>query len=493
MPFTKIVRCHALVGEARRIGRDRPADAWTHAEDSLRGAAERRADAWVRTEAGRTVEPAVATIKGLHAEARFLGHQLASLHERRYVGPHGESYTTAEAHGRHADWAARVEDEERAGSRAHRRIPPRAKKLLLGLLALDVIVLTFLMAKFLNVDLRRALLSADSVLRAVTALLFGILGTVGVALTMKLFGRRHRAYRAAHGGWDLAGGGSSRGGVKTLVSELLLCGLLALALGAAMAWRLVLDGPSDQRLLTGVMAALFALVIGAVAYLSYQSEFADGSTTTEAIDVLAPQLHGTHRTEEALRAKREILLRQAARLTARLARDCARLRPRRNAGSSRAPRTGPSGTPVPSTSTAATAVLCPAPACPSATWTWHWPRHGRGRTPKRSLPSPSAAKDRTSRATRAWRWWHEPVGRARSTARRAWAVGEIIAAVTGAGQAPPPPGMPAYLQQQYAEHSGTRTERLGRDTGRLTATDRRPTTGLTLDRDSARRLRGGKK
>ncbi|CBG67719.1 MULTISPECIES: hypothetical protein [Streptomyces] len=84
-------------------------------------------------------------------------------------------------------------------------------------------------------------------------------------------------------------------------------------------------------------------------------------------------------------------------------------------------------------------------------------------------------------------------GRARSTARRAWAVGEIIAAVTGAGQAPPPPGMPAYLQQQYAEHSGTRTERLGRDTGRLTATDRRPTTGLTLDRDSARRLRGGKK
>ncbi|KFG08530.1 hypothetical protein IQ61_13165 [Streptomyces scabiei] len=110
------------------------------------------------------------------------------------------------------------------------------------------------------------------------------------------------------------------------MSELLLCGLLALALGAAMAWRLVLDGPSDQRLLTGVMAALFALVIGAVAYLSYQSEFADGSTTTEAIDVLAPQLHGTHRTEEALRAKREILLRQAARLTARLARDCARLR-----------------------------------------------------------------------------------------------------------------------------------------------------------------------
>ncbi|MFE7762538.1 hypothetical protein [Streptomyces sp. NPDC057438] len=326
MPFTKIVRCHALVGEARRIGRDRPADAWTHSEDSLRGVAERRADAWARAEIARTVEPAVATIKGLHAEARFIDHQLTALRERRYVGPHGESYSTPEAHGHHADWSAQVEGEEQAGSRAHRRFPPRARKLLLWLLALDVVVLTFLMAKFLNVDLRRALMSADSVLRSVTALLFGILGTVGVALTMKLFGRRHRAYRAAHGGWDLGGGGSSKGGVRTLVAELLLCGLLALALGAAMAWRLVLDGPSDERFLTGVMAALFALVIGAVAYLSYQSEFADGSTTTEAIDVLAPQLHGTHRTEEALRAKREILLRQASRLTAQLVRDCARLR-----------------------------------------------------------------------------------------------------------------------------------------------------------------------
>ncbi|WP_048821527.1 hypothetical protein, partial [Streptomyces ipomoeae] len=32
MPFTKIVRCHELVGEARRIGRARPADEWTNSE-----------------------------------------------------------------------------------------------------------------------------------------------------------------------------------------------------------------------------------------------------------------------------------------------------------------------------------------------------------------------------------------------------------------------------------------------------------------------------
>ncbi|MFI7358034.1 hypothetical protein ACIBTP_29450 [Streptomyces avidinii] len=321
MPFTKIVRCRELVGEARRIGRDRPAEEWTNAEDGLRRAAERRADGWARTQAARTIEPTVATIKGLQAEVRFIEHRLTALGESRYVGPHGESCTRAEAHERHSECSELVATQERAGSRVHRRVSARVKRLLLGLLALDVIVLTFLMAKFLNVDLHRAFVSADSTLRAVTALLFAVLGTVGVALTMKLFGRRHRVHRAAHGGWDLAGDGR-----RTLVAELVLCAVLAVALGVAMAWRLVLDGPADERFLTAVMAALFALVIGAVSYLSYQSEFSDGSMVTEAIDVLAPQLHGTHRAEAALRAKREILLQQAVRLLAQLARDDARLR-----------------------------------------------------------------------------------------------------------------------------------------------------------------------
>ncbi|MEU5046971.1 hypothetical protein [Streptomyces griseorubiginosus] len=321
MPFTKIVRCHELVGEARRIGRERPAGEWTNSEDSLRWAAERRADAWAKAEAAQTVEPTVATIKGLHAEARFIDHQIAALRERRYVGPHGESYTSDEAHGRHAEWTALVEEQERDGSKAHRRVSARVKRILLTLLGLDVVILTFLMAKFLNVDLRRFWLTSDGVLRAVTALLFGLLGTLGVALAMKLFGRRHREHRAAHGGWDF-----SRGGAKTLVAELLLCCLITVFLGAAMAWRIVLDGPSDQRFLTAVMAALFTLVISGVAYLSYQSEFADGSTVTEALDVLAPQLHGTRSTETALRARREIVGRQAARLAGQLTREVARVR-----------------------------------------------------------------------------------------------------------------------------------------------------------------------
>ena len=79
-----------------------------------------------------------------------------------------------------------------------------------------------------------------------------------------------------------------------------------------------------------------------------------------------------------------------------------------------------------------------------------------------------------------------------SKAKKAWNIGEITVTLTAAGQAPPPPGMPAYLQQQYAEHSRTRNEQLGQDIKRLTTKSRRPTTGAPLDRDSARRLRGNK-
>jgi hypothetical protein len=74
------------------------------------------------------------------------------------------------------------------------------------------------------------------------------------------------------------------------------------------------------------MALLFALVTGSVAYLSYMSEFADGSTLTEAIDVLAPQLHSTHAERAALAARRAIVLEQSGRLTAQFERIAVEIR-----------------------------------------------------------------------------------------------------------------------------------------------------------------------
>lgn len=75
-----------------------------------------------------------------------------------------------------------------------------------------------------------------------------------------------------------------------------------------------------------------------------------------------------------------------------------------------------------------------------------------------------------------------------SKVRRAWTVGEIVAAVTGSAQAPPPADLPAYLHQQYGAYAKNRDERLGRDMKRLMARTRHPE--AALDRRTARRLRG---
>lgn len=79
--------------------------------------------------------------------------------------------------------------------------------------------------------------------------------------------------------------------------------LVMSALAGAMALRFVIDGRESDTVLTVMLAALFALLTGATAYLAYMSEFADGSTATEALDVVAPQLHATRATIDALSNK----------------------------------------------------------------------------------------------------------------------------------------------------------------------------------------------
>ncbi|MFJ9631401.1 hypothetical protein ACIRU8_27170 [Streptomyces sp. NPDC101175] len=73
-------------------------------------------------------------------------------------------------------------------------------------------------------------------------------------------------------------------------------------------------------------------------------------------------------------------------------------------------------------------------------------------------------------------------------AKRARGIGGVIVAMAGAGHAPPPADLPAYLQRQYGEYSKTRDRELGRDIKRLTTRTRQPTTAL--DRSAARKLRG---
>lgn len=318
MPFTKIVGSHALVGEATRIGAACHPSELTNAEDDLRRSAESKADERLQAAVAKKVEPLIGTIKGLHAEANFVLHQAEALAKRHYVGPHGQTLTTSQAEEEHGRLLSVVADDERVGSRKHHRA---RRGPLPVLLALDILIMTFLLMRYLNVDFLSFWATPGGLVKAAVAVVFGVLGTVGVVMVTKTFGRRHRPYRGAHGGWDF------RAGARTmLVVELGVAIATVLALAGAMAWRFVLDGRGSDLVLTVVMAALFALVTGSIAYLSYQSEFADGSTTTEAIDALAGQLHATSQTRQALAGRLEILVQQSDRLLAQLRRDIETIR-----------------------------------------------------------------------------------------------------------------------------------------------------------------------
>ncbi len=315
MPFTKIVKSLGLVGEAARIGATRDPARLSNLERDLRSAVETRAERRIKAAVAREVDPVAADIKALHAEIGVLDHQMASLGSRRYVGPHGESFTAEETAARHDEWSAAVAADTGEGAVHHRRTALATKRVLVRLLGLDVFVLTYLMMSFLNVSYLTFWQSPGGIVKASTALLFGVLGTIGVAMAMKNFGKRHRAYRRPDGSWDFSGAGR-----VILTIEISAGALLVLAVAVAMAWRFVLDGRGSDRVLTVVMAVLFATVTAAVAYLSYMSEFADGSLLTEAIDAVAPQLHATAVQRSALAKQRSILLENASRLFAQVER-----------------------------------------------------------------------------------------------------------------------------------------------------------------------------
>jgi len=320
MPWSKVNACWHLVAEAARIGQDRARAELSHAEAGLRARIEAVAGRRVGRAVEKVVEPRIAEIRGLHAEAAFLSHQINALDERHYVGPHGESLVHTEAHEKHREWSATIDREFAAGAVHHRRGDPGAKRRVARLVGLDLPLLTFVMLKFLNTNFLTFWQTAGGWLKVGTAVLFGLLGTIGVALGMKQLGRRHRAYRAPDGSWDTAAG---RG---LLRAELGLALVIVLGVSGAMAWRFVLDGKGGDQVLTAVMALLFGVVTAAVAYLAYTAEFADGSLLTEAVDALAPQLQRTHLEREALCARLTIVMAQTSRLVAGLHRSAVEIR-----------------------------------------------------------------------------------------------------------------------------------------------------------------------
>lgn len=298
IPVTKVVATAAMIDEANRLATSREADALTDIEDTTRRGAEAKANRRVRSAVRTTIEPQIKTIKGLHAEINYRVHELETIGQRSYVGPNGETLTAEQAQELHDRHQRTIENAAGQGDVRHRRVDERTKRMFRRILALDIPLIFYMLCRFFNVNLMTFWATSAGWIRVATALVFSVFGTLLVAFAMKTLGRRHRPYRNAQGAWSFPPGARLMLGVEISAAVLVMS-----ALAGAMALRFVIDGRESDTVLTVMLAALFALLTGATAYLAYMSEFADGSTATEALDVVAPQLHATRATIDALSNK----------------------------------------------------------------------------------------------------------------------------------------------------------------------------------------------
>ncbi|XAS78294.1 hypothetical protein V3G39_17850 (plasmid) [Dermatophilaceae bacterium Sec6.4] len=315
MPWTKIVQGHHMVKESGRIRVPRPPTQLSHAEDDVRRRAEARAQRSL--DAGvKKADKDVDVIKGLHAEFLVNEVVLGHLDTTRYVGPHGESLSTPETAGKLATWTQKVSDDEDEGSVAHRRTDPRDKKFYPAILCADIVVLTLIWCKILNVNFRTFWTEPGGWIKAGTALTFGLVGTFALSIVMTHLGKHHRSYRASHGGWDFSGGNR-----RMLIGELAATFLVIILVAAVMAARVVAEATGPQStMLLWLLAVLFAALMSASAYLAYKSEFNNGSLLTDKIDVLAPQVHVNDATKKQVETKQSILLETSGKLTGKLER-----------------------------------------------------------------------------------------------------------------------------------------------------------------------------
>lgn len=157
----------------------------------------------------------------------------------------------------------------------------------------------------LNLSLRRAF-SGDvpSVIMAVTAVVFAVLGTVLLAMAMQTMGGRHRRFKD-DSGWPRATGPMRR---VVLVEQAVL-----ISAATVMAARLYVEGrtAAAPTVLIAALAVTFTLLRGVSTYINYVSELQDGSEATDRILLLSGQLLGRKQKLRDLQNNRALLIEEA--------------------------------------------------------------------------------------------------------------------------------------------------------------------------------------
>lgn len=252
-------------------------------------------------ENGPSAEP-TSFVRRQVTERYRLRDRREALEARTVKGKHGGRrggvYQVHEVRGRVAELKALIDEDLKHGSRRHRTVPCWLRWLAAVPVGTDFLIILLYFAVVLNVRLDAP---SETPAEAVAAVVFGLIISLGLFLTLRWIAIRRRAYKNDAGHYEAPDG--PRGWLPTL--ELFLVGALVLGVGMVMLVRVLADA-QDAGIDVGavsIVAGFLALMTTTLNWCLYLIEFTDGSEETHELDHWGIQLRPVDREVRQLEAR----------------------------------------------------------------------------------------------------------------------------------------------------------------------------------------------
>ncbi|WP_433578548.1 hypothetical protein [Nocardia brasiliensis] len=234
----------------------------------------------IRNDGANQLGRLIRQAQKLRAEIAVLDGDIARLPEQPINGNHGQLLTAEEAQQRHTAVAAHVTKEADSGTLKHRLVPNPLRLTAQLVLVVDLPVFTLFSGDMLNVAWDQVA-EGRSLLPAITAFIFGLLATVGVASILHLVGFELRGSKDHHGQPNVPKG---RAG---LVPKLLIAAAGSVSVGAAvvMGYRVIRESLAAEIGVVGalILGLFFAALVATLNLMVAITVFRDGSTQTDEL------------------------------------------------------------------------------------------------------------------------------------------------------------------------------------------------------------------
>ncbi|MGN2642506.1 hypothetical protein ACTD5D_41295 [Nocardia takedensis] len=293
-----------MIDEQNRICEPREPLVLSEAEKNTLSPTERKANQQIIDDVDAKLEPIVDRVRTHLQERNTWSLEKSRLNHDPLLGPHGESLTIGQARARHDALVQTIGHEADQGATRNRRFDPKLRALVSKLVWLDLPIFVYFMMGAFNISVATFYLTVGGWMRMLFAVVFGLFGTVAAARGLKILGVRHRGFKNEYDQWF-----APRQGRAQLIFELAFVALTILGIATLMVYRVFSD-INEAGMGTG-LALVVGLVLGIASallnYIVYVSEFRDGSTLTEQLDILAAGLDGLTRAQQGMESKINVL------------------------------------------------------------------------------------------------------------------------------------------------------------------------------------------